>query len=210
MNWLQAATAAPVDEDRRATGADQERPQRADAGQREPHVAERRLVGDRRYDAAHVRRVLLDREEAAGIGRAGDERQRKPELTVRVALRCFPVRFRKYCAGIASQGLRSIAANRGHGRTTGTGRQGGHAACAQVPGLSNHVTNMIMPLSYSVSRIGLSVQCHPARPDCDPIAASLPHGRAARLRDHFCPPLHDPDRSFFAIRRSRSRPSWLW
>jgi hypothetical protein len=49
---LQPAPPPPVDQNRRAAGAHQERRQRADAGQRERDVAERGLIGDRRHDAA--------------------------------------------------------------------------------------------------------------------------------------------------------------
>ncbi|CAB5340281.1 hypothetical protein IST495A_05962 [Burkholderia multivorans] len=75
--------AAPVDQDRRRGGPDEERQQRTEAGHDDADVAKREVVGHRRHDAGHVGRVLPDSEESPGVGRARDERQRSAETAIR-------------------------------------------------------------------------------------------------------------------------------
>ena len=53
------------------------------------NVAQHDIVGHGRDDARHVRCILLDGHEPTGIGRTGDEGQKKGKVTVRL-FRAFP------------------------------------------------------------------------------------------------------------------------
>jgi hypothetical protein len=78
----QAAAARRVDQDGRGRGADDERSQRARPRRDNRSVAKDDCVGHGRHDAGHVGRVLLHRKEAAGVGRAGDEREPYSEVRI--------------------------------------------------------------------------------------------------------------------------------
>lgn len=71
-----------VDEYRRASRARHER--HKSTGPAEHHVvyAQHKIVGHRRDDARHVRGVLLDSQESAGIDGPGHECQRKSKVAI--------------------------------------------------------------------------------------------------------------------------------
>ena len=79
---VQTAAAREVDHQRRAHRAKDEREQGAEAGQRQVGGPEGQIVGHRRDDAGHVRSVLLDGDEPAGIGGPRNEGEAQAELAI--------------------------------------------------------------------------------------------------------------------------------
>jgi hypothetical protein len=66
----------------RAGRAEDKGEQGAQPGQRDVEGAQRHTVGHRGHDAGHMRCVLLDGKEAAGIDGAGHKGQRIAQVTV--------------------------------------------------------------------------------------------------------------------------------